>query len=265
MKKDTSIEVFGLAFLDLISCGLGGSLILMLLFSTMIGNPVVKANKEAEPEVVAGQAPNFDIVIEAVPFYITTSVKIAFASISNPTIAGNLKGLKESEKTRMGGSPTPNGRSSIDLVPEKYRQVFSRNELQGATGLTLQPGVLSQTHPQDALVSELLTHASEDHQKPALNQEINALLDLSDGNWPASWNTFLKELSGRCGKASINQTLSKVASLNGNHLLLEGLTRYEVRLFSERGVVRQVLWSQRPVELLLSNVDTKPTFTMVIK
>lgn len=49
MAKNKEIEVFGLSFMDLISCGLGGMLVLMFVFSTLVktegvSNPV-KAKK----------------------------------------------------------------------------------------------------------------------------------------------------------------------------------------------------------------------------
>jgi len=35
-KKQREIEVFGLSFMDMISCGLGGVIVLMLIFSTLV-------------------------------------------------------------------------------------------------------------------------------------------------------------------------------------------------------------------------------------
>lgn len=44
MSKNKEIEVFGLSFMDLISCGLGGMLVMMFVFSTL-----VEANGSTQP------------------------------------------------------------------------------------------------------------------------------------------------------------------------------------------------------------------------
>lgn len=48
MAKTREIEVFGLSFMDLISCGLGGMLVLMFVFSTLVNVKGVANPSKAE-------------------------------------------------------------------------------------------------------------------------------------------------------------------------------------------------------------------------
>ncbi len=48
MAKSREIEVFGLSFMDLISCGLGGMLVLMFIFSTLVNANGVATPTKAE-------------------------------------------------------------------------------------------------------------------------------------------------------------------------------------------------------------------------
>ena len=47
-KKSKEIVVFGLSFMDVISCGLGGMLVLMFVFSTMVKPEGVEIQQESE-------------------------------------------------------------------------------------------------------------------------------------------------------------------------------------------------------------------------
>jgi len=48
MARGKEIEVFGLSFMDLISCGLGGMLVLLLIFSTLVNPEGVAIQSEAK-------------------------------------------------------------------------------------------------------------------------------------------------------------------------------------------------------------------------
>ena len=48
MAKSREIEVFGLSFMDLISCALGGMLVLMFVFSTLVNPDGVAKRSKAE-------------------------------------------------------------------------------------------------------------------------------------------------------------------------------------------------------------------------
>lgn len=54
-KKSRDIEVFGLSFMDMISCGLGGVIIIMLIFSSLVkgGDSDSKGSGEAETDAQA--------------------------------------------------------------------------------------------------------------------------------------------------------------------------------------------------------------------
>lgn len=58
-KKGREIEVFGLSFMDLISCGLGGVIVLMLIFSTLVkggdSQQGVEGKQESDEEAIARQ------------------------------------------------------------------------------------------------------------------------------------------------------------------------------------------------------------------
>ncbi len=49
-KKSRDIEVFGLSFMDLISCGLGGVIVLMLIFSTLVKGGDSQNGADGRPE-----------------------------------------------------------------------------------------------------------------------------------------------------------------------------------------------------------------------
>lgn len=55
MKKSRDIEVFGMSFMDLISCGLGGVIVLMLLFSTLVNGKEPNGRNESEAAALKRQ------------------------------------------------------------------------------------------------------------------------------------------------------------------------------------------------------------------
>ncbi len=56
MAKNRDIEVFGLSFMDLISCGLGGMLVLMFVFSTLVNAQGVAKPSEAQSKSLSPAA-----------------------------------------------------------------------------------------------------------------------------------------------------------------------------------------------------------------
>lgn len=115
MAKSREIEVFGLSFMDLISCSLGGMLVIMIVFSTLVNAKGVSTPQRAKE---AGKSPA-ELQREMI-FNTHFALKVV---VSNSSI--RVKAVEQDLVTRSG-SVRKNGVSTFLFMVNVTRKVVKK-------------------------------------------------------------------------------------------------------------------------------------------
>jgi hypothetical protein len=135
MRRGETLEVFGLSFLDLISCGLGGVIVLMLIFASLSGQggdapravAAGKAAAEARPaatfillqvDVTADEQSQFDLV----PRGASTALTVRRPQMTE--LGGESATVRFLVEGETADLPPGTGELAFQLVPEKRTESY---------------------------------------------------------------------------------------------------------------------------------------------
>lgn len=130
MRHGETLEVFGLSFLDLISCGLGGVIVLMLIFASLSGQGGDAPRAVAAGKAAAEARPTATFVLLQVDVTLDRQRRIDLV----PRGASTALSVRRPRMTELGGEsgtvrflvegetadlPPGTGELAFELVPER--------------------------------------------------------------------------------------------------------------------------------------------------